>query len=121
MGAKVLRQILFLIVIGAPVTAILSAAFAYRRRKLFISDFGTIILPSLVFYGVGALRPELHTGWALIVWPVLTFLATAYLFGLRILLIDRFTDKPKTNSVVLLCICLLISGLVAATIPPLYE
>ena len=106
-----------LILVGAPVSAIVAAV---RAKRLFWEDLGIVVFPSIIFIGVGIFRPALHTGWAMFLWPIIIAVLSLYAFTLKTAL-DRRFPKGRRYSRVFAAVCMVTALVIALMVPPWYD
>ncbi|MBN2241102.1 MAG: hypothetical protein JW793_00325 [Acidobacteria bacterium] len=94
---------------------------AWRKRTLFISDVGTVLLAPAMFLFLGSLRPEFQVGFGMEVWPFVTLVFGCLLFGIRVVILDCAFSHPRKNSIVLCTLYVSIAVLGGLFMPPLYE
>lgn len=111
------------VVVGATLAVgSVPAWVAHVRRTLFASDLALIALPVLLLYGSGVhFNPELGVGFGLIVYPFLTLVACVVVLYVRVFLLDCWLLNPRRNSLACLVVASVLSVVVGAVIPPLYE
>lgn len=121
MQLSLFGYLVFAIALGSIITVVACVIVAYRHKKLFASDFGTVLLPFVAFFIVGALRPEFRIGWGLVLGPLITLVLSGYAFGLRVAVIDGWAKNFRVSSRIVFAICITIAILVAATMAPWYD
>ena len=105
----------------APASAVVAFGFLYRQRLLRAVDFATIALPPFGFILVGYFRPVLHVGWAMLLWPILIAVSSMYLFAAAALLRAKLANSSARISLAVLAVCVLVSVVLGATVPPWYD
>ncbi len=120
MKLSVFGYLILAIVLGAVAIVAASGVAAYRRKKLFAYDFGTVFFPFVAFYIVGILRPEFRIGWGPMLGSFATLVLSAYAFGLRVAVIDRWVENARFSSRVVFVVCVAVAVWFAATLAPLY-
>ena len=115
------KLIFLAIPLGAIITVVVCGIVAYRHKKLFVTDFGTVLVPFIAFYIVGYQRPDFQIGWGLLFGPLITLVLSAYAFGFRVAIIDLLVKKFRVSSFLVFTICITIAMAVAATMKPWYD
>jgi hypothetical protein len=109
------------ILLAAPVAALSGFVFAARRRAVHITDAGTACLPLVAFVAVAAFREELHTGWAMIIWPVVIAVAALYALALKYVVVDPVFGNARRSSVLFLGVLSLAAMALGLFVPQLLE
>jgi hypothetical protein len=109
------------LIIAVCLGAFASLVFAWRRRKLYSFDFGTIFLPPIALRVVGAMRTDFSIGWGLTIWPFIFLIIGMFLLIIRVFAIDRFSGHPRRYSIVIFSSLLIVSVLAGFLLPPWYD
>jgi len=121
MGLSMFGYIVLAIIVGAVGCAFAAGIWAFRKRSLSPEDFGTLVLVPLSFFLVGSLREELHTGWALFLWPIIISVLCMYAFSAKVAFVDAATQTAHRNSRILFLAALAAVAAAALLVPPWYE
>ena len=121
MKLSVFGYVVVFITIGAFTIPAISAFRAQSTHRLFVADLGTVVLAPIAFGAVGALRAELHTGYALLLWPIIIAVLGMYLFTFRVWVMDAVSSTHHRTSQVLSLGFVGLSIIAALTVPPWYE
>ena len=121
MRLSIFGYIVLAVVLGAPIAAIYSFVHARRKGLFHPVDIGTLLGPPLIFIFVGYFRPELHIGWAMVLWPIILGVLSMYVFALKIAVIDRWLSKPRGVSIGVFAFCSLASVILAIVVGPWYD
>ena len=116
-----LGSIFSLVLIGAPALAAIALVGAHRHGRAHVTDYATLVVPTIMFAVVGYTREELRTGWALILWPVIVAVFSMYLLAAKVLVIDRGSVSSKRTSLLLLMILTGGSLVFSLLVPQLLE
>jgi hypothetical protein len=121
MGISVFGYIVFAVLVGAPASALWALRVSLKRGRFQIADIGTLLFPPIVFFLAGRLRPEIHIGWAMFLWPIIIAVVSMYAFALKVFALDSRVSKSALPSVGLFVVCLVVAVLLAFTVPPWYD
>jgi hypothetical protein len=106
---------------GALVAAALSLVVAGKRNTLALEDIGSLVLVPAAFFVIGSLRNDLHTGFALIFWPIIIAVIVAYSFSLKVWVVDTGRSNARLTSRALFWGSIVASSVAALLVPPWYE
>jgi hypothetical protein len=102
--------------------AFVPAWVAHLRHTLFSSDLALIAVPALLLYGSGVFfNPELSIGFGLFAYPYLAFVLCIAVLYVRVFLLDHWHRDPRRNSLICLFVASVLSVVIGAVVPPLYE
>jgi hypothetical protein len=104
--------------LGAAVTAVVSAVYLIKRKHAYLTDLGTILLPPIAFFLVGRTRSEIQIGFALLIWPILIGAASMYAFGLKAALFDSGAPMAKASSRALFALCIGVAVVLGFLVGP---
>lgn len=115
-----------LIGVGAVAAAALSLVVAGKRNRLALEDIGTLALAPAAFFIIGSLRSDLHTGFALLFWPIIIAVIVAYSFSLKVWVVDFWVvdfgrSNARLTSRTLFWGSIVASSVAALLVPPWYE
>jgi len=109
------------IVSGAPVAAVSGFIAAYKHQSLHWEDFSAILLAPLTFWIVGFFRRELHTGWAMLLWPIILGVVFMYLYAAKVLALDIWYHASHLRSRIFLGLSLVTAAVLGGLVPPWYD
>ncbi len=118
MRAYVVVCTIYVVIAGGIVLCVIAAIYAGRHRRLFIEDFGTVLLIPILFLLIAGYR-DLAMG--LIVWPIVLAVILMYAFAAKVSFVDRPSGHAHRNSKWLFYSALFCAVGAAVVLPPWYE
>jgi hypothetical protein len=120
---KPLLIINLLIILGAPIGALIACIRSFKQKKLYLIDFGTLFLPPYVFIMLRHLniKPD-DTGWTFVIWPIIIGVASMYVFIFKSEVLDKGNAKDTKKRSIKLFIFLNLTAVFLAFVGrPFYE
>lgn len=121
MGLSLFGYAVLAILLGAPLAAAWALYTSNRHHSFQILDFGSMLLPPFAFLAVAVVRPELHTGYAIVVWPIIIAVGAMYSLLLKTFALNLNASTAKRLSTVLFVVCLSCAVLLGLAVPPWYD
>jgi hypothetical protein len=81
--------VLWVVLSGAPLGAVVAVLAAKRRGDFRAIDLGTLFLPPVVFFVVASEVKSQQQGVGLVFWPIVVAVVSAYAFVLKVFVADR--------------------------------
>jgi hypothetical protein len=121
MGLSISGYVVLAVLIGAPITAIIAAGWAFKKQRVVWEDLGIVALPPIAFIVVGYFRPQIHLGWAMFLWPLIILILGLYAFALKVAVVDRWYPTVRRNSRLLAALFTGGAVILGSTVGPWYE
>jgi hypothetical protein len=117
-GPSLGHYVVWAILLGGPLIAILSLLTASRRNCLSTAEFAMLVLPVVAFVAIASNRgaQEVHVG--VFVWSIQIALGCMYALGFKVFVLDHFSPIPaKPTSKVFLLLLVFAASAFAALAP----
>lgn len=108
------------ILIGAGLSAAWTIHVLNTRNRLQMLDFGTMLMPPCAFLLVSMARPELHVGYAMLIWPVVIAAFAMYAMPLKVIALN-LGATPKYISAALFWVSVSAAVVLGLSVPPWHD